>query len=537
MRNEGPQVSRFGLDRQGLEARTAYWNLPPARLYEEAVRRGEGVIAGEGPLVASTGKHTGRSPNDKFTVREPSSEREVWWGDVNRPFDPERFGRLLRKVQAHLAERDVFVFDGYAGADPRYRLPVRVVTEMAWHNLFARNMFLRETSGEALAGFEPGFTVIDAASCKADPAEDGTASPTFILVNFGQRIVLIGGTAYAGEIKKSVFSVMNHLLPGQGVLPMHCSANYGTDQDDVALFFGLSGTGKTTLSAAPDRTLVGDDEHGWSDAGVFNLEGGCYAKVIRLSPEGEPEIYATTRRFGTILENVVFDPGTRALDLDDASATENTRASYPVHFLNRIDVDGIAGHPKTVVFLTADAFGVLPPISRLTREQAMYHFLSGYTAKVAGTERGVTEPKATFSTCFGAPFLPRHPSVYSRMLGERLDRHGASVWLINTGWTGGPYGAGSRIKLGYTRRMVQAAVSGELDRVDTATDPFFGLAVPRRVEGVPDGVLRQRDTWKHPADYDAKAGQLAEMFADNFEKYEDGVSEAVRAAGPRKVRA
>jgi phosphoenolpyruvate carboxykinase (ATP) len=535
MRNEGPFVSRHGLERQGLTARNAYWNLPPARLYEEAVRRGEAAIAGEGPLVASTGKHTGRSPNDKFTVREPSSERDIWWGSANRPFDPERFGRLLEKVQAHLAERDVFVFDGYAGADPRYRLPVRVVTEQAWHSLFARNMFLREADGAALEGFEPGFTVIDAASFQADPAADGTASATFILLDFGRRLVLIGGTTYAGEIKKSIFSVMNYLLPGEGVLPMHCSANYGRDRDDVALFFGLSGTGKTTLSAAPDRILIGDDEHGWSDDGVFNIEGGCYAKVIRLSQEGEPEIYATTRRFGTILENVVFDPETRALDLDDDSRTENTRASYPIDFLDRVDLGGLTGHPKNVVFLTADAFGVLPPISRLTPEQAMYHFLSGYTAKVAGTERGVTEPKATFSTCFGAPFLPRHPGVYSRMLGERLARHGARVWLLNTGWTGGPYGTGSRIKLAYTRRMVQAALAGELDGVETACDPFFGLAVPRRVEGVPDGVLRQRETWKSGADYDAKAGQLAEMFADNFEKYEDGVGEAVRSAGPRKV--
>jgi phosphoenolpyruvate carboxykinase (ATP) len=536
MRNEGPFISRYGLDRLGIaEAGTVHWNLPSARLYEEAVRRGEAVIACQGPLVASTGKHTGRSPNDKFTVREASSERDIWWGEANRFFDPEHFDRLLRKVQDYVAGRDLFVFDGYAGTDHRYRLPVRVITEQAWHSLFARNMFVREEDGEALANFEPGFTVLDVSSFQADPAVDGTASGAFILLHFGKRLVLIGGTAYAGEIKKSIFSVMNYLLPGQGVLPMHCSANYGRSRDDVALFFGLSGTGKTTLSASPDRTLIGDDEHGWSDDGVFNIEGGCYAKVIRLSPEGEPEIYATTRRFGTILENVVCHPETRALDLDDASRTENTRGSYPIDFLDRVDLAGRAGHPNTVVFLTADAFGVLPPISRLTPAQAMYHFLSGYTAKVAGTERGVNEPKATFSTCFGAPFLPRHPSVYSRMLGERLERHGAHVWLINTGWTGGPYGTGSRIQLGYTRRMVAAVLAGELDGVETTADPFFGLAVPRRVEGVPDGVLRQRETWKHPSDYDAKAGQLAEMFADNFEKYEDQVSEEVKAAGPRKV--
>jgi len=536
MRNEGTSVSSHGVEEIGIaDAATVYWNLPPAALYEHAVRRGEARIAAEGPLAAATGRHTGRSPNDKFLVKEPASEADIWWGEVNRPFELERFERLLARVREHVAGRDLYVFDGYAGADPRYRLPVRVITEYAWHNLFARNMFLREEDPEALARFRPGFTVLDVATFQGDPARDGTRSSTFILLSFAAKLVLIGGTEYAGEIKKSIFSVMNHHLPKLGVLSMHCSANYGRDRDDVALFFGLSGTGKTTLSADPSRTLIGDDEHGWSDDGVFNVEGGCYAKVIRLSAEGEPEIYATTRQFGTVLENVVVDSATRRLDLDDDSLTENTRSSYPLTQIGNADLAGRAGHPKSVVFLTADAFGVLPPISRLTPEQAMYHFLSGYTAKVAGTERGVTEPKATFSACFGAPFLPLHPGVYANMLGERLARHQAKVWLINTGWTGGPYGVGRRISLAHTRRMVAAVLAGELDGVETVTDPFFGLAVPQRVPGVPDAVLGQRGTWKSPADYDAKAAQLAEMFADNFERYEDGVSDAVKAAGPRKV--
>jgi phosphoenolpyruvate carboxykinase (ATP) len=468
-------------------------------------------------------------------VRDPAIDGDIWWGDVNRPFERARFDALLGRVKEHLASRDLFVFDGYAGADPRYRLPVRVITEYAWHNLFARNMFIREEDGARLAAFEPGFTVLDAASFQADPARDGTRSATFILLDLARRMVLIGGTRYAGEIKKSVFSVMNYLLPKQQVLSMHCSANYGGSRDDVALFFGLSGTGKTTLSADPERTLIGDDEHGWSADGVFNVEGGCYAKVIRLSPAGEPEIYETTRRFGTVLENVAYDPDTRRLDLDDDSLTENTRSSYPLTQLSKVDLDGRAGHPRDVVFLTCDAFGVLPPISRLSEEQAMYHFLSGYTAKVAGTERGVTEPKVTFSTCFGSPFLPLHPRVYAGMLGEKLRRHGARVWLINTGWTGGPYGIGQRIKLGYTRQMVSAALAGALDRSPTWTDPIFGLAVPAAVPGVPDGVLRPRDNWRVKSDYDAKASQLADMFAANFEKYADGVTEPVKNAGPRQV--
>ncbi|HEX6201927.1 MAG TPA: phosphoenolpyruvate carboxykinase (ATP) [Thermoanaerobaculia bacterium] len=534
MRNEGHHVSRHGLDRLGIEdAGTVHWNLVPAELYEHALARGEATLASHGALLADTGSHTGRSPNDKFTVREPSSEADIWWGNVNRPISEESFDRLLARVREHYRGRDLYVFDGYAGADPATRLDVRVVTEQAWHNLFARNMFLTETDGRALAAFEPGFTVLQAPGAVADPAADGTRSGTFIVVHLGRRLVLIGGTEYAGEIKKSIFGVMNYLLPKQGVLSMHCSANYGATREDVALFFGLSGTGKTTLSTDPSRTLIGDDEHGWSEDGVFNLEGGCYAKVIRLDCEGEPEIWRTTRTFGTILENVCFDPETRVVDLDDDSKTENTRASYPLEQLSNVDLGGRGGHPKNVVFLTADAFGVLPPIARLSEEQAMYHFLSGYTAKVAGTERGVTEPKATFSACFGAPFMPLHPGVYAELLGERIRRHRARVWLINTGWSGGPYGEGERIRLRYTRRMVHAAIDGELEGVETVEDPVFGLAVPKRVEGVPDDLLRPRSTWADPARYDAKAVELAEMFAKNFEQFAGGVSEAVRAAGPR----
>ncbi|HEX3528244.1 MAG TPA: phosphoenolpyruvate carboxykinase (ATP) [Thermoanaerobaculia bacterium] len=537
MHNDGPSVSSVGLEKLGIsEARTVYWNLPPARLIEQAVQRGEAVLAAEGPLVCTTAPHTGRSPNDKFVVKDAATDGDIWWGDVNKPFERARLDGLLAKAREHVKGRDLFVFDGYAGADPRYRLKVRVITENAWHCLFAQNMFIREQDPDVLRSFAPSFTVWNVASLAADPQQDGTRSGTFILLDLAQRMVLIGGTQYAGEIKKSIFSVMNYYLPKQGVLSMHCSANYGATKDDVALFFGLSGTGKTTLSADSLRTLIGDDEHGWSEDGVFNVEGGCYAKVIRLSPQGEPEIYRTTRTFGTVLENVVCDPETRRLDLDSEKLTENTRSSYPLTQLDRVDLGGMAGHPKNVVFLTCDANGVLPPISRLTEDQAMYHFLSGYTAKVAGTEKGVTEPKVTFSTCFGSPFLPLHPGVYSALLGEKLKKHGAKVWLLNTGWTGGPYGVGQRMKLAHTRRMVTAALAGELDHVPTWTDPLFGLHVPTYVEGVPGQVLRPRETWKNPADYDAKAAQLADLFADNFKKYESEVNDAVKAAGPGKVK-
>ena len=536
-RQTGPFISRHGLDHHGIDCTgTVHWNLPPARLYEEALRRGEAQLAMGGPLVASTGVHTGRSPNDKFVVEEPSSKDDIWWGKVNVPTTEEVFDRLEAKVRKHLSKRDLFVFDGFAGADERYRLGVRVVNENAWQNLFARNMFVRTTDREVLEGFQPDFTVLHAPSLEADPATDGTRSGTFVLLHLGRRLVLIGGTQYAGEIKKSIFTVMNYMLPKKGVMAMHCSANYADHAEgdpNAALFFGLSGTGKTTLSADPSRALVGDDEHGWSDDGVFNFEGGCYAKVIRLDPEGEPEIYATTRRFGTILENVVYDEESRCLDLDDDSMTENTRASYPVEQISNADLSGTTGHPKNVVFLTCDAFGVLPPLSRLTEEQAMYHFLAGYTAKVAGTEKGVTEPTATFSACFGAPFMPLHPGVYAELLGKKIRQHGASVWLVNTGWTGGPHGVGSRMKLRHTRRMVEAALGGELNGAETVTDPIFGVAVPKAIEGVPSELLVPKNTWKDPAAYDAQAQKLAQMFVANFKAFEDGVSAAVKAAAPK----
>jgi phosphoenolpyruvate carboxykinase (ATP) len=439
----------------------------------------------------------------------------------------------LEKARRYVAQRELFVFDGYAGADPDYRLPLRVVSERAWHSLFSYNMFLRERDRTRLEGFAPEAHVIALPGLLADPSVDGTRSSTFILVHLTERLVLIGGTEYAGEIKKSIFGLLKYLLPLQGVLSMHCSANYGRDREDVALFFGLSGTGKTTLSSDPKRTLIGDDEHGWSDHGIFNFEGGCYAKVIRLRRETEPEIFATTRRFGTVLENVVYDPVTRELDLDDDSKTENTRSCYPLTHLDRVDLGGVAGHPRNIVFLTCDAFGVLPPVARLDEAQAMYHFLSGYTAKVAGTERGVTEPQATFSTCFAAPFMPLHPPVYARMLGEKIRRHRARVWLINTGWSGGPPGTGERIPLPLTRRMVEAALGGELDDVPTNRDAVFGLEVPRSIEGVPREILDPRSTWADPTAYDRTAAQLADMFVENFQQFAEEAGPEVTAAGPR----
>ena len=520
-------------DRGELRARAFFWNLSVAELYERAVRNHEALIAKDGPLVAETGAFTGRSPKDRFILEEDSTSADIWWGDVNRPISQVAFDGLFRKIAASAADKELYVFEGYAGADPRFRIPIRVVTERAWHSIFARNMFVREEDPQKLVDFQPEAHVIDLPSVSADPEVDGTASSTFILLNLAERLLLIGGTEYAGEIKKSVFSLMKYCLPKQGVLSMHCSANYGADRDDVALFFGLSGTGKTTLSADTSRTLIGDDEHGWSDDGVFNIEGGCYAKVIHLREENEPEIYATTRRFGTILENVVMDPDTRELDLDDDSKTENTRSSYPIDQLANADQDGVAGHPRAVIFLTCDAFGVLPPISRLDPSQAMYHFLSGYTAKVAGTERGITQPTATFSACFAAPFMPLRPSVYARMLGERIARHDASVWLVNTGWTGGPYGVGERIPLPATRRMVEAALSGELESVDMRTDEVFGFEVPLAVEGVPESILNPRSGWSSPQDYDVHAGRLAEMFVENFRQYAEDAGAEVKAAGPR----
>ncbi len=515
----------LGFDRLG----TVHYELDPPRLYEEAVRRGEAQLVADGPLAARTDPHTGRSPNDRFVVEEPSSREQVAWGKVNKPLSPASFDALLTGMGRYAVGRDLFVRDCYAGADERYRIRVRVVTEKAWHSLFAYNMFLRPATTEELADFTPDVTVVDLCDFRA-PATEGLNSSTFITLNLGRGLVLIGGTHYAGEVKKSVFSFLNYRLPQHHVFPMHCSANVG-HEGDAAVFFGLSGTGKTTLSADASRTLVGDDEHGWSDEGVFNFEGGCYAKAINLSAEGEPEIYATTQRFGTVVENVVMDEG-RHIDFADATITENTRLSYPIDMIPNASETGTAPHPKTVIFLTADAYGILPPVARLTPAQAMYHFLSGYTAKVAGTERGVTEPKATFSACFGEPFMVLPPAAYAEMLGERIRRHDARVFLVNTGWTGGPYGTGSRMKLAHTRRMVDAALAGELDDVQTTTDPVFGLAVPTAVEGVPAGVLDPRSTWSDPAEYDRKARELARMFADNFERYAGSAGEEIRAAGP-----
>jgi phosphoenolpyruvate carboxykinase (ATP) len=517
------------LERDGIEAGRVYWNLSTASLYEEAVRRQEGVIAADGPLACRTGQHTGRSPNDKFVVREPSSERHIEWGKVNRPMTPAQFDLLHADLLSSLGGKELFVQDCFAGADPKYRLPIRVINELAWQNLFARNLFIVDP--RAAAEHTPQFTVIDSPSFKAEPKRHGTNSDVVIALNFAKKLVLVGGSSYAGEMKKSIFTVLNYMLPLQDVMPMHCSANIGAG-GDTALFFGLSGTGKTTLSSDPDRMLIGDDEHGWSDRGVFNFEGGCYAKTIRLSADAEPQIYATTRRFGTVLENVVVDPETRELDLDDDRYTENTRAAYPITFIDNAVPSGQGGHPKNIVMLTADAFGVMPPIARLTPEGAMYHFLSGYTAKVAGTEKGVTEPKATFSTCFGAPFLPLPPSRYATMLGAKIARHGARVWLVNTGWTGGAFGVGKRMKIGYTRAMIRAALSGALDGVGYDLDPVFNVEVPTTCPDVPAEVLKPKNTWANSADYDAQAAKLASMFTENFKTFERGVTPAVRAAGP-----
>ncbi|CAG0966894.1 phosphoenolpyruvate carboxykinase (ATP) [Planctomycetaceae bacterium] len=524
--------SHYGLENHGIKnVNSVYWNLSTSALYEEAIRRREGRLGHLGPLVVRTGQHTGRAPNDKFIVREPTSEDKVWWGKVNRPMEPANFETLYRRLLAYVQGRDVFVQDCFAGADPQYRAPIRVITETAWHSLFARDMFIQATP-EQLAGHVPQFTVINVPNFHAIPEVDGTRSEVFIVLNFEQRLVLIGGTQYAGEIKKSIFTLMNYLLPQQNVLSMHCSANIGP-QGDVAIFFGLSGTGKTTLSADPNRTLIGDDEHGWSDRGVFNFEGGCYAKVIRLSPTAEPEIYETTRRFGTILENVAFDSATGRLNLDDDSLTENTRAAYPISHIPNATRDGLGGHPANIIMLTTDAFGVLPPIAKLTPAQAMYHFLSGYTAKVAGTEKGVTEPQATFSTCFGAPFMVLSPAVYANLLGEKIAKHNVNVWLVNTGWSGGPYGVGQRMKIAYTRALVHAALDGALNDVPTVNDPIFGIAVPTACPNVPPEVLNPRNTWSDKAAYDTQARKLASMFAENFKTFANDVTAEVRAAGPK----
>ena len=510
--------------------RTVRANLSTAELYEDAIRHGEGLIAADGPLVVRTGKHTGRSPQDKFVVDEPSSHAKIWWGPVNQPIGEAEYDRLRARLVAYCASRDLYAQDCFIGAAPAHRRSLRVYTETAWASIFARNLF-RRPAPDDLRSFAPNFTIICVPSFKADPDTEGTRSKTAILVHLKRMEIIIVGTEYAGEIKKGAFTVMNYLMPDEAVLPMHSAINVGRE-GDPAVFFGLSGTGKTTLSADPERSLVGDDEHGWGDGITFNFEGGCYAKTIRLSPMYEPDIFPMTRRFGTILENVDLDPRTRELDLDSERFTENTRAAYPLDFIGNADPTGIAGVPRKVVFLTADAFGVLPPISRLTREQAGYHFISGYTAKLAGTEVGVKEPSATFSTCFGAPFMPRHPGEYARMLLERLEGDDVPVWLVNTGWTGGPYGVGERMDIAHTRSMVRAAVSGALDDVPPRLDPNFGFAVPTSCPDVPAAFLDPRTTWTDPDAYDQAAQKLAAMFRDNFTAYADGVGAEIAAAGP-----
>ena len=531
MTTETTSVPRENLTlvEHGLFPIRIHANLTPPMLIEHAVRRGEGTLTDRGAFTAVTAPHTGRSAKDKFLVDDPGLMEHIWW-EKNPRLDAGAFDRLQEDVRGYLDAREVFVQDVFAGADPAYRLPVRFITPNAWHALFVRNMFIRALPAE-LAQFRPGFTILHAPDFQADPARHGTRTGTFVVLNLAKRVVLIGGTRYAGEMKKSIFTALNYLLPGQRVFPMHCSANVGPS-GDTAIFFGLSGTGKTTLSADPERQLIGDDEHGWSDRGVFNFEGGCYAKVIRLRGDTEPEIYCATQMFGTVLENVVLDPATRAVNFDADTITENTRACYPIDAIPNHSASGAGGHPKNIVFLAADAFGVMPPIARLTSDQAMYHFLSGYTAKVAGTERGVTEPSATFSACFGAPFLPLHPGVYAKMLGERIAKHGAKVWLVNTGWTGGPYGVGSRMKLSYTRAMLRAALSGELDRVKFIKDPVFGFEVPAKVPEVPKEVLSPRGTWSDSSAYDAQARKLATMFRENFEQYRAEVPASVAAAAP-----
>ena len=526
----------FDLSNQGIrDARLAYWNLTTEALFEEAVFRGEGYAARGGAFVAHTGRHTARSASDKFVVKHVDSENNIWWGTYNRPFDGEKFDGLYDRMSAYLQGKDVFVQDVYAGADENYRLPVRFITEQAWHSMFLRNMFILPQSTEEYKDFIPEFTIVAAPGFQADPSMDGTRSDTFIILNFERRLAIIGNTAYAGETKKTVFTLLNYLLPLQGVLSMHCSANVNPDdQHDVALFFGLSGTGKTTLSADPTRRLIGDDEHGWSDDGVFNFEGGCYAKVIGLSESAEPQIYATTKMFGTILENVPFNPITREIDLNDDSITENTRASYPLDFIANAVPEKKAGHPKNIILLTCDASGVMPPIARLTPNQALYQFISGYTAKVGGTEVGLgKEPAITFSACFGGPFMVHHPSKYAELLKEKIERSGVNCWLVNTGWVGGPFGVGKRISIKHTRALLNAALTGQLADVEYDKDPVFGFEVPRTCPGVPDEVLKPWFSWPNREEYDQKYKQLAQKFIENFAKFESETSQEVIDAGPK----
>ena len=526
--------SDFSLKNHGLsKLHVAYCNLPTSALYEEALFRREGHMVHMGPLVVDTGKWTARAANDKYVVREASNEDKVWWGQYNRPISPEKFAGLLHRLQAYFQDRDVFVQDCFAGADKKYRLPIRVISEHAWHSLFTRNMFVTPDSLDAFKKHVPEFTIICSPSFNAVPAMDGTLSPTFIALSFEQKLGIIGGSGYAGEIKKAIFTVMNYLMPLDGIMSMHCSANVG-DAGDVALFFGLSGTGKTTLSADPKRGLIGDDQHGWSDEGVFNYEAGCYAKVISLSPTAEPEIYACTRRFGTVLENVVYDPVTRYIDLDDWTLTENTRASYPLEYIPNAVPEAKAGHPKNIIMLTCDASGVLPPISKLTPEQALYHFISGYTAKVAGTEIGLgIEPEITFSACFGAPFMVHHPYFYADLLRRKMVKHDVDCWLVNTGWTGGPYGIGKRISIKYTRALLNAALEGKLRDVPYRTDEVFGFLVPEQCGDLPPEILDPANTWGDKEAYKDKYRQLALLYIDNFKKYRSGCPPEVAAAGPK----
>ncbi|WP_439272998.1 phosphoenolpyruvate carboxykinase [Pseudochrobactrum sp. HB0163] len=529
MKETGIHNAAASIATAGLKDLAAvYYNLGPAQLYEESIRRGESTLTAQGALMATTGQHTGRSPKDKFIVRDATTEDQIWW-DNNKPMSPENFARLHADFIAHCKGRELFVQDLIGGADSAHNLKVRVITEFAWHSLFIRNLLIRPELA-ALENFLPEMTIIDLPSFRADPEKYGCRSETVIACDLVNKIVLIGGTSYAGEMKKSVFTALNYILPSKGIMPMHCSANEGPE-GDTAIFFGLSGTGKTTLSADPTRTLIGDDEHGWSENGVFNFEGGCYAKTIRLSAEAEPEIYATTQRFGTVLENVVLDAN-RNPDFNDGSLTENTRCAYPLNFIPNASATGTARQPKNVIMLTADAFGVMPPIARLTPAQAMYHFLSGYTAKVAGTEKGVTEPEATFSTCFGAPFMPRHPSVYGDLLRKLIAEHKVDCWLVNTGWTGGAYGTGSRMPIKATRALLAAALDGSLNNVAFRTDPNFGFEVPVAVPGVDSKILDPRSTWADKQAYDAQAAKLAGMFITNFEKFEKHVDAEVRSAAP-----
>lgn len=525
--------SDFGLKNIGIvNLRKAYWNLPAEALYEEIVFRNEGKLTHQGPIVVNTGNHTARAANDKFIVRESGSAEDIWWGEYNRPYDSDKFEELFSRLQGFLQGRDLFIQDCYAGADPNFKLPVRIITEYAWHSLFARNMFILPDTNEEYRRHVPQFTVISIPSFQAHPSIDGSSSETFIALNYQQGLCIIGNTAYGGEIKKSIFTVLNYLLPLQNVMTMHCSANVG-DEGDVALFFGLSGTGKTTLSADPNRKLIGDDEHGWSEDGVFNFEAGSYAKVIQLSPMAEPQIYACTRKFGTILENVVFDPVTRLIDLDDDSITENTRASYPLGYIANAIPDKRAGHPKNIILLTCDAQGVMPPIARLTADQTLYHFISGYTSKVAGTEIGLgQEPEITFSTCFGAPFMVHHPNFYANLLRNKIDHYWVNCWLLNTGWVGGPYGIGKRISIQYTRAMLTAALSGDLDNVPYTTDPVFGFSVPDICPGVPDDVLNPAIAWPSESEYTIRYRDLASRFIDNFRKFEDETDSDIRKSGP-----